>query len=71
MPRYHDETIKFLQLLGNGEALDNLHDAVNLRTLMDLGYNRMIERLRLPARPVLVSERGDHRYDMTKLLLAL
>ncbi len=49
----------------------NLHDAVNLRTLMDLGYNRMIERLRLPARPVLVSERGDHRYDMTKLLLAL
>lgn len=49
----------------------NLHDAVNLRTLMDVGYNRMIERLRLPARPVAVSERGDHRYDMTKLLLAL
>lgn len=49
----------------------NLHDAVNLRTLMDVGYNRMIERLRLPARPVPVSERGDHRYDMTKLLLAL
>jgi uncharacterized protein YprB with RNaseH-like and TPR domain len=49
----------------------NLHDAVNLRTLMDVGYNRMIERLRLPAAPVPVSERGDHRYDMTKLLLAL
>ena len=49
----------------------NLHDAVNLRTLMDVGYNRMIERLRLPARPVEVSERGDHRYDMTKLLLSL
>jgi uncharacterized protein YprB with RNaseH-like and TPR domain len=49
----------------------NLHDAVNLRTLMDLGYNRMIERLRLPARPVAVSERGDVRYDVTKLLLAL
>ena len=44
---------------------------MNLRTLMDLGYNRMIERLRLPASPVPVSERGDHRYDMTKLLLAL
>jgi uncharacterized protein YprB with RNaseH-like and TPR domain len=49
----------------------NLHDAVNLRTLMDLGYNRMIERLRLPADPVPVSERGDVRYDLTKLLLAL
>jgi hypothetical protein len=49
----------------------NLHDAVNLRTLMDLAYNRMIERLRLPAAPVAVSERGDVRYDMTKLLLAL
>jgi uncharacterized protein YprB with RNaseH-like and TPR domain len=49
----------------------NLHDAVNLRTLMDLGYNRMIERLRLPAPPVVVSERGDYRYDMTKALLAL
>jgi uncharacterized protein len=49
----------------------NLHDAVNLRTLMDLGYNRMIERLRLPAPPVKVSERGDFRYDMTRALLAL
>ncbi len=61
---------------GDREALRllveyNLHDAVNLRTLMDLGYNRMIERLRLPAAPVPVSERGDVRYDMTKLLLAL
>ena len=49
----------------------NLHDAVNLRTLMDVGYNRMIERLRLPAPVVPVSERGDHRYDMSKLVLAL
>lgn len=49
----------------------NLHDAVNLRTLMDLGYNRMVERLRLPAAPVPVAERGDVLYDMTKLLLAL
>jgi hypothetical protein len=31
----------------------------------------MIERLRLPASPVPVSERGDFRYDMTKVLLAL
>jgi hypothetical protein len=49
----------------------NLLDAVHLRTLMDLGYNRMVERLRLPAPPVPVSERGDVRYDVTKLLLAL
>jgi hypothetical protein len=49
----------------------NLLDAVNLRTLMDLGYNRMIERLRLPAAPVPVQERGDVRYDVTKVLLAL
>ena len=49
----------------------NLHDAVNLRPLMDLGYNRIVERLRLPADPVPVTERGDFRYDMTKLLLAL
>jgi len=49
----------------------NLHDAVNLRTLLDKGYNRMLERLRLPAPPVPVSERGDVRYDMTKVVLAL
>jgi uncharacterized protein YprB with RNaseH-like and TPR domain len=49
----------------------NLHDAVNLRPLMDLGYNRIVERLRLAAEPVPVAERGDFRYDITKLLLAL
>jgi uncharacterized protein YprB with RNaseH-like and TPR domain len=48
----------------------NLYDAVNLRTLADLGYNRMIERLRLPAPPVRVAEQGDFRYDVTKALLA-
>jgi hypothetical protein len=49
----------------------NLHDAVNLRPLMDLAYNRMIERLRLPASPVPVRERGDVAYDLTKLVLSL
>jgi uncharacterized protein YprB with RNaseH-like and TPR domain len=48
----------------------NLYDAVNLRTLADLGYNRMIERLRLPAPPVRVAEQGDFRYDVTRTLLA-
>jgi uncharacterized protein len=61
---------------GDGEALRllaeyNLHDAVNLRPLMDLGYNRIVERLGLPAAPVPVAERGDFRYDMSKLLLDL
>jgi len=49
----------------------NLYDAVNLRTLADLGYNRMIERLRLPAPPVRVAEQGDFRYDLGKALAAL
>lgn len=49
----------------------NLYDAVNLRTLMDLGYNRLVERLSLPAAPVPVSHRGDVLYDVTKRLLEL
>ncbi len=49
----------------------NLYDAVNLRTLMGLGYNRLVERLALPAAPVEVSQRGDVLYDVTKRLLAL
>jgi len=61
---------------GEGGALQllaeyNLLDAIHLRTLMGLGYNRMVERLRLPAEPVPVSEPGDVRYDLTKLLMAL
>jgi uncharacterized protein YprB with RNaseH-like and TPR domain len=49
----------------------NLYDAVHLRTLMDRGYNRMLERLRLPAAPVRVAEPGDFRYDLTRAVLAL
>jgi uncharacterized protein YprB with RNaseH-like and TPR domain len=49
----------------------NLHDAVNLRTLAALGYNRIVERLGLPAVPVPVAYRGDFLYDMTRQLLAL
>jgi hypothetical protein len=36
---------------------------------MDLGYNRMIERLRLPADPVPVAERGDLRCEKSKVVL--
>ncbi len=49
----------------------NLHDAVNLKPLMTLGHNRMIERHRLPGAPVAPFHRGDVLYDMTKELLRL
>ncbi len=49
----------------------NLHDAVNLRALAALGYNRIVERLGLPAEPIPVSHRGDWLYDMSRQLLAL
>jgi hypothetical protein len=49
----------------------NLYDAVNLKALMALGYNRMVERLRLPADPVPRWERGDVLYDLTRIVLAL
>ncbi len=63
-------------LSGDREALRllaeyNLYDAVNLRTLMALGYNRLVERLRLPASPVPVSFRGDVLYDLTREVLRL
>lgn len=49
----------------------NLYDAVNLRPLMALGYNRLLERLRLPADPMAVAYRGDVLYDVTRLVLAV
>jgi uncharacterized protein YprB with RNaseH-like and TPR domain len=49
----------------------NLYDAVNLKPLMTLGYNRMLERYRLPGERVAVWQRGDVLYDLTKQLLAI
>jgi uncharacterized protein len=49
----------------------NLYDAVNLKALAALGYNRMVERLALPADPIPRWERGDVLYDVSKLVLAL
>ncbi|BDG09873.1 ribonuclease H-like domain-containing protein [Anaeromyxobacter paludicola] len=49
----------------------NLLDVVNLRTLMGMGYNRAVERLRMPGEPVPVSMPGDVRYDVTRLVMAL
>jgi len=65
-----------LHLAGDRDALRllaeyNLYDTVNLRTLMAMGYNRIVDRLALPAEPIAVSHRGDVLYDVTRLLLAL
>jgi len=49
----------------------NLYDAINLKALMAHGYNRMIERMRMPGAPVPAWERGDVLYDVSKVLLAL
>ena len=49
----------------------NLYDAVNLKSLMALGYNRMLERFELPGEPVPTWERGDVLYDVTKRLMAI
>jgi hypothetical protein len=49
----------------------NLYDAVNLKALMAIGYNRMLERTGLPAAPLPAWERGEVLYDVSKLLLAL
>jgi len=46
-------------------------DVLNLPTLAALGYNRMLERHRMPAAPLPVPQRGDHLYDLTRTLLAL
>ena len=63
-------------LAGDGDALRlfaeyNLYDTVSLRALVALGYNRLVERLRLPAEPIPVSHRGDVLYDVTRLVLSL
>lgn len=63
-------------LAGDREALPllatyNLYDAVGLRTLFALGYNRLLEKMHLPGDPVPVSWRGDVLYDVTRIALAL
>ncbi len=56
-----------LQLL----AEYNLYDAVNLKALMTLGHNRMLERYGLPGKPVAPWQRGDVLHDVSKQLLAV
>jgi uncharacterized protein YprB with RNaseH-like and TPR domain len=49
----------------------NAWDAVNLRTLAALGYNRMVDRLSLPVAPLPVPGPGDLGRDLDRLLEGL
>lgn len=64
------------ELERDGEALRlvveyNLYDAIQLRPLLDLARNRMVEQEGLPLPPRKVFELGDVRYDLSRLLLSL
>lgn len=49
----------------------NLYDAFNLRTLMDVAYNRCTDELACDVARVPVFDRGDILYDVSKALLEL
>jgi uncharacterized protein YprB with RNaseH-like and TPR domain len=49
----------------------NLYDAVNLRTLMAMGYNRLVERLGMPGGALPVSSGGDVLHDVSRALVTL
>lgn len=49
----------------------NLYDAVNLKGLMTLGYNRMLERHELPGAPVAAWQRGEVLHELSRQLLAI
>ncbi len=49
----------------------NAYDAINLRGVLDRGYNRAVERLAFDGERIPEFERGDVLYDLSRLLLAL
>ncbi len=49
----------------------NLYDAFNLRTLLDVAYNRCVDELACDVPHVPVFDRGDILYDVSKVILAL
>ena len=60
-----------LQKLGDPTALRrlieyNLYDVFHLKPLAELGYNRLVKRLRMPAPELPVSDRGAMLYDVSK-----
>ena len=48
----------------------NLYDVFHLRPLAELGYNRLLERTRMPASAIPVSDRGAMLYDVTRAVMA-
>jgi uncharacterized protein len=49
----------------------NLYDAIQLRSLLDLAYNRAAEDLACDVPKLTVFDRGDVLYDVSRLLLSL
>ena len=48
----------------------NLYDVFHLRPLAELGYNRLLQRTRMPAGPMPVSDRGAMLYDVSRAVAA-
>jgi uncharacterized protein YprB with RNaseH-like and TPR domain len=48
----------------------NLYDVFHLRPLAELGYNRLLQRTRMPAPEVPVSDRGAMLYDVSRAVAA-
>ena len=63
------------QLAGDAAAMRrlveyNLYDVFHLRPLAELGYNRILQRTRMPAAPLPVSDRGAMLYDVSRAVAA-
>jgi uncharacterized protein YprB with RNaseH-like and TPR domain len=63
------------QVQGDAAALRrlveyNLYDVFHLRPLAELGYNRLLQRTRMPATPLPVSDRGAMLYDVSSAVAA-
>ena len=48
----------------------NLYDVFHLRPLAELGYNRLLQRTRMPAAPMPVSDRCAMLYDVSRAVAA-
>lgn len=48
----------------------NLYDVFHLRPLAELGYNRLVQRTRMPAPPLALTDRGGMLYDVSRAVEA-
>ena len=48
----------------------NLYDVFHLRPLAELGYNRLLQRSRMPASELPVTDRGALLYDVSRAVAA-